>query len=214
MISDMKTRIVEIDPEIIKSSSLRWISGVLKRDGIIVYPTDTFYGLGADCFSADAVNRIYALKKRNSGKALSVIAAGMEMVKSSTINQPPVFFELAEKFWPGPLTIILEAAPRIPEAILGSAGTLGIRWPNCPWIEELLQECGFPLTATSANLSGQSEISRPEDAIKVFNNRVECIVSGGPTPGGKPSTIVDLTKEKPVILRKGAVPVSQLIPFF
>jgi L-threonylcarbamoyladenylate synthase len=209
----MRTRIIKIDPKNVGAVSLRRMAGMLKREGVIVYPTDTFYGLGADSFSGNAVRRIYSLKKREFSKPLSVLASGLDMVEASTAHRPPIYADLADKFWPGPLTLILEAGAQISQSVLGSGRTLGIRWPESPWITDLLEECGFPVTATSANLSGQSEISRPEDAIKIFNHRVDCIVDGGPTPGGKPSTIVDLTRGKPVILREGAIPVSELRPF-
>ncbi len=209
----MNTSIIKIDPEKFESDTLRLIAGVLKKEGMIVYPTDTFYGLGADCYSPSAVERIYALKKRDVSKAISVLAGGPDMVKACTIHRPDIYGELAENFWPGPLTLVMEASPQIPKKLLAGGRTLGIRWPDCPWINELIKLCGFPITATSANLSGQSEISRADDAIEIFCGRVDCIVDGGSTPGGKPSTVVDLTQEKPVILREGAVPAAELQPY-
>lgn len=210
----MNTAIIKIDPERVESETLQLVAGVLKKEGIIVYPTDTFYGLGADCYSAHAVDRIYALKKRDSSKALSVLAAGLNMVKTCTIHRPDVFGELAENFWPGPLTLVMEASPQMPKKLLAGGRTLGIRWPDCPWINALIKLCGFPVTATSANLSGQSEISLADDAVEIFYGRVDCIVDGGSTPGGKPSTIVDLTQEKPLILREGAIPAAELQPYW
>jgi L-threonylcarbamoyladenylate synthase len=210
----MKTRIIKIDSDRIQADSLQCISGILKKAGVIVYPTDTFYGLGADCFSDVAVSGIYAVKKRTRSKALSILAGGMNMVQDVTVSRPPEFKKLAEQFWPGPLTLILKAAPHMPGEILGADRTLGIRWPDCPWISQLLHICGFPITATSANLSGQAEISQAETAVRIFKNRVDGIVDGGPTPGGKPSTIVDLTQKKPVIIREGAIPASELLPLF
>lgn len=209
----MNTSIIKIDPKKAESDTLQIVAGVLKKEGIIVYPTDTFYGLGADGYSTPAVDRIYALKKRDSSKALSVLAGGLNMVKSCTIHRPDVFGKLAEKFWPGPLTLVMEASPQIPKKLLAGGRTLGIRWPDCPWVNGLIKLCGFPLIATSANLSGESEISRADDAVEVFYGRVDCIIDGGSTPGGKPSTVVDLTREKPVILREGAVPATELQPY-
>lgn len=193
--------------------SIRLISGMLKEGGIIVYPTDTFYGLGGNCHSLPAVKRIYTLKKRDSSKPLSVLAAGMKMVEANTVKRPAVFSKLAQKFWPGPLTMILKASSRLPNDILGPGRTLAVRWPDCPWVADLLHHTGFPITATSANISGQAEISCPEEAARVFEGKVDGIVDGGPTPGGKPSTIVDLTQDKPRILREGAVPSLSLQPY-
>ena len=126
---------------------------------------------------------------------------------------PPVLVRLAGEFWPGPLTVVLKAAPGFPAALLGPDGTIGLRIPPAPWLRRLLFELSAPVTATSANLSGEKELADPAEVRRLFAGRVELIVDGGRTPGGRPSTVVDLTREPAVILRAGAVPAEALAAF-
>jgi len=206
----MNTQIIQVDPQKIDHAQITGIVRVLKRDGIIVFPTETFYGLGACCYSASAVNKVYALKERGKRKPLSVVIADLKMLADIVSNIPPVFEKIAEEFWPGPLTMVLEASSRLPSSLLGPKKTIGVRLPGHAWLRELIRTAGFPLTATSANLTGEKEISHPDDAVRVFMGKVDMIIDAGPTTGGLPSTVLDLTQDKPVILREGAIPASRL----
>mgnify|MGYP001098182678 CR=1 FL=1 len=209
-----KTQIIRINPFLVESEKIKAIGQILSREGVIAYPTDTFYGLGANSFSKKAVHRIYRLKKRNEAKPLSVFISDLGMLEQIAAMVHPSFFSLATEFWPGPLTLILKAAPRFPEDLLGPGHSLGIRLPNLPWLRELVRIVGFPLTATSANISGEREISDPEEVVRIFKDKVDLIVDGGKTQGVLPSTIVDLTSEKPKIIREGAIPRSKLMKHF
>ena len=206
----MNTQIIKVDPRKIDTQQIEKIVRILKKDGIIVFPTETFYGLGACCFSAVAVNKIYDLKGRDAQKPLSVVIADLEMLDVIAAHIPPVFERIVEKFWPGPLTLILECGSLLPSILLGPKKTIGVRLPAHTWLRELVRAAGFPLTATSANLAGEKEISDPHVVIDVFSGKVEMIVDAGPTTGGLPSTVLDLTLEKPQILREGAVSASNL----
>jgi len=208
------TRILKINPAVYDPEALAPAAAALRADGILAYPTETFYGLGGLAFSARAVERIYGLKQRDRGKPLSVVIADLDMACEIAGALPPLFLDLAHAFWPGPLTLVARARPLFPPAMLGPGGSLAMRVPGTKWLREFLRMLGAPVTATSANLSGGAEISRPEEVIELFRGKVDIIVDGGPTPGGLPSTIVDLTSDKPVIVRPGAVSEAALRRFF
>jgi L-threonylcarbamoyladenylate synthase len=205
---NVKTQILKVDPLTVDKEPIDRIAGVLKKGGIIVYPTDTFYGLGCNCFSGEALGKVYRIKQRKSDKPLSVVISDLDMLRSITIELPAAFEPMASEFWPGPLTMILKAAPLLPAELLGEADSVGVRLPQDPWVTKLVKTASFPITATSANIAGQKETADPEEVIRVFNEKVDLIVDGGQTPGLAPSTIIDLTCSPPIILREGAIPAS------
>ncbi len=206
----LKTQIIKIDPQVIESGLIDMVVGVLRRGGIAVYPTDTFYGLGVNCYREKAVEKVYRLKKREYDKPISLVVSDVAMVKDVCVNIPPAFEAMAKSFWPGPLTLILKSSSKLPSILLGEDGSIGIRLPDFSWLRELIRRAGFPLTATSANISGEKEISQPDKVIEIFEGKVDLIVDGGTTPGQLPSTVVDLTSEKPKIIREGALPSTRL----
>ena len=193
---------------------IRDIARVLAGNGVIVYPTDTFYGLGANCLSEKALHRIFEIKKRPGFKGLPVLVSDLEMAKGMTAGLPPVFYALASRFWPGPLTIVLKAASHLPAELVGPGRTIGIRLPAVPWLQALIRETGVALVTTSANISGEGEIDSAQEVIRVFKGKVDLIVDGGQTPGGKPSTVIDLTGEKPILIREGVLGKKELEKFF
>lgn len=207
---DVKTRIIRIPPDAVVSDAHEEIAAILRRDGVMAFPTDTFYGLGVNAFSATAVSRIYEIKNRDRGKPLSVVAADFEAAQSLAADPPDVFRILADHFWPGPLTLIVRAKPLFPAGMLGPGGSIAVRVPALTWLRMLLAEIGFPLTATSANLSGSGEVDDPHVVRRAFEGLVELVIDGGRTPGGAPSTIVDLTGPAPRVLREGAVSSERL----
>ena len=206
----VKTKIIKIDPALVESDKVKMVAEVLQEEGIIAYPTDTFYGLGASCFSEKAIQRIYHLKKREPSKPISIIISDINMARDIAMDIPFLFWKMAGEFWPGPLTLILKASSTLPTGLLGTGDSIGIRQPALSWIRELLEETGFPITATSANISGEKEIANPGIIRDSFFGLVDLIVDGGETRGALPSTVIDLTSAKPVILREGAVPRSVL----
>jgi L-threonylcarbamoyladenylate synthase len=209
----MKSLIAKTGPDEVNAVLIETVGNILLDDGVMAYPTETFYGLGAVCFSEKGVRRIYRLKKRDAAKPLSLIVSDLDMVSEIAAQPPPVFLRLAGEFWPGPLTLVLKAAPSFPKESAGPGGTIAVRIPPMAWLRRLVHEIGSPITATSANVSGKKEISDPEDVIREFEGKVDVIVNGGKTPGGLASTIVDLTGNVPKILREGAVPHRALQPF-
>lgn len=209
----MKTRVLKINLAAVRPGTIREISRILAADGVIVYPTDTFYGLGANCFSGLALERIFKLKKRPRSKGLPVLVSDLEMAKTLAAEIPPAFYVLTSRFWPGPLTVVLKAASHLPSELVGPGRTVGIRLPAVAWLQEFIRVIGQPLVTTSANISGQAEIESAEEAIRLFKEKVELIIDGGRTPGGKPSTVLDLTAEKPVLVREGIISNKELARF-
>lgn len=201
----MRTRILEIDPSAANPREVAEMAAVLLADGVMAYPTETFYGLGAAGLSAPAVASIYRLKKRDAGKSLSLIVSDMDMVRELAGELSPAFQALAQEFWPGPLTLVVKAAATLPHFLTGPGGTVAVRIPPVTWIRDLVEEISQPLTATSANLSGHGDLSEPADVAAGFDGRIELIVDGGRTPGGAPSTIVDVTGNSPRVLREGQI---------
>jgi L-threonylcarbamoyladenylate synthase len=208
-----KTRLLEIDPGRYDPEAARPALEIVRRAGLVIYPTETFYALGADAFSADAVRKIFALKERDRGKPLSVVVADTASAERLAAAVPRGFQELAAAFWPGPLTLVLEAQSVFPREILGPGGTIALRVPGLAWLRRFLADLRIPLTATSANVSGGGDIADPDEIVRTFRGRVEAIVNGGKTPGGRASTIVDLTVRPFRILREGAVARSELSAF-
>jgi len=210
---DIKTRVIKINTALVELDKIKIVAKVLQTEGMIAYPTDTFYGLGVSCFSEKAIQRIYRLKKREPSKPISIIISDINMVRDIGKDIPSLFWKMAGEFWPGPLTLVLKASSTLPAGLLGPRDSIGIRQPAPAWIRELLEEIAFPITATSANISGEKEIADPEIIRDSFYGLVDLIVDGGETRGILPSTVVDLTSARPVILREGAVPRSVLLKY-
>lgn len=180
---------------------------IMKRGGVIVYPTDTAYGLGCDPLNPDALKSIYAIKQRNTAQPLPVIAANAAMVKE-WCEWTEDARALAKQYWPGPLTLVLHTTRPLPRELTGWRTTLAIRVPAHEVAKALSRRLGRPIVSTSANISGAKELFDPESVIKIFSNaekQPNLFLDDGPLAQSKPSTIIDLTKGAPYILRRGAV---------
>jgi len=197
--------LLEIDPQNPEREKISAAIAVLKEGGVIAYPTETFYGLGADAFSETAVEKVFALKGRNPGNPLSLIVADERALHALVAEVPNKARELMKRFWPGPLTIVFRAAPGVSPRLTANTGTIAIRISSHPIAALLARELGSPLTATSANLSGQKETVSAAGVKDVFGNVADMIIDGGETPGGLGSTIVDVTVLPFRILREGAI---------
>lgn len=184
------------------------IRETLRAGGIIAFPTDTFYGLGADPFNSTALEKIYRIKARSEDKPLLVLAASLEQAAGLYTRISPEAQILIEHFWPGPLTLLLEASTDLPRPLTGGSHKIGLRIPGNELTRKLLLDLGFSLTAPSANLSGAESPKTAEDVARSIGEHVDLIVDGGTTLGGKPSTLLDTTVSPPAIIREGAVPWS------
>jgi L-threonylcarbamoyladenylate synthase len=195
----MKTDLLKAD----HPSALDHAADVLLHGGTVVFPTDTVYGLAALPSNAEYVERLFIIKGRNSARAIAVLIAGAFELEQVAKDPNPTARRLAERFWPGPLTLIVSRHPSLPD-VLSPLPTIGVRIPDHPVALALLRKTG-PLAVTSANLSGQDNTSTAQEVMKQLDGRVHLVIDGGRTPGGVPSTVVDCTGKEPLILREGPI---------
>jgi len=205
----MRTRVLALQGPV-EPSVIRAAAAVLEADGVMAYPTETFYGLGVSGLSSRAVGKVFRLKGRDAQKPLSLIVSGLDMVRELAGPLPAAFLRAAGDHWPGPLTAVLKAAAGVPEWLLGPGRTVGLRVPPLAWLRRLVDELGAPITATSANRTGEPELAAAAAVLALFEGRIDLLIDGGSTPGGRPSTVVDFTGAKPVVLREGAIPAGRL----
>ncbi len=181
---------------------------ILRDGGLVAFPTDTVYGLGALAARGEAVEAIYRAKARPAEKGIPVLVAGWAEVEGVALPSPRAE-RLASAFWPGPLTIVLQRDPRLPDAI-GSGGTVGVRAPDHPVALDLLRAAG-PLATSSANRSGEPSLQTAAEVMVVLGGRIDFVVDGGVAPGGQPSTVVDCTGEGPLLVRQGPVSLESIL---
>ena len=198
-------KVFKINPENPELHLLQQIADIILNDGVIGYPTETVYGLGANAFSDVAVERVYQLKQRPQNKPILVIASDLNQVKKIVAEFPQIAYSLALFFWPGPLTMVLKAAPGVNRRLLGEGATIGIRIPKNQICLELLHLCAVPLTSTSANISGGSNPISAQEVAANFNGELDAIIDGGISRSRISSTVLDLTLKKPVIRRQGII---------
>jgi L-threonylcarbamoyladenylate synthase len=187
------------DPAIIGAAA-----AALRDGAIVAYPTDTFYGLAVDPRRDDAVRKLFAVKGRAGSAAIPLIAGDAE--QAMTVGAfSPAAVALARAFWPGPLTIVVPAAPGLSRLLSGERDTLGVRVPAHAVARALATAFGAPITSTSANLSGDPPSRSAREVVAGFGNRVDVVLDGGEAPGGPPSTLVELVEGRPVLHRSGAI---------
>lgn len=182
---------------------------ILQRGGVIAFPTDTVYGLGADAFNSTAVERIYEIKNRPKYQQFPLLIADVKRLTVLAKLIPEIAWFLARRFWPGGLTLVLSKKDSVP-AYLALGSTIAVRIPNHPVCLALIQYLGNPIIGTSANISGQPAALTAEEVGQQLGGKIDLIINGGKCPGGKESTIVDITREPPVILRQGIVPSHEI----
>lgn len=183
---------------------------ILKRGGVVAFPTDTVYGLGASAYISSAVERIFRIKSRPENIALPLLVAGADQLEEVAVNIPSIAWELVRKFMPGALTLVLLKSDRVPDIVSAGGKTIGVRIPAHPVPIALIQGLGAPIVGTSANLSGKSSPLTAAGVISQIGSKVDLVIDGGRSPGGKESTVVDVTVDRPVILRLGAIPVEEI----
>ncbi len=178
---------------------------ILKGGGIIAYPTESFYALGVLATDEKALENLFLLKKRPAEKPLPLIVGDMVTLASLVKTVPERAVELMDRYWPGPLTIIFEAADNISDLLTACTGRVAVRIPGESVALRLAREVGFPITATSANISSEPPANNTDAVLNYFGERIDLIIDGGRTSGGKPSTIVDATADPLKILREGSI---------
>ena len=183
---------------------------ILKNGGLVAYPTDTVYGLGACMTDTKAVARIFEVKGRPKGMALPVLLADHAQIELIVESMPLAAQRLADAFFPGALTIILPKSTAVPDVITGGGNTVAFRIPNHPVPLALINGLGKPIVGTSANLSGQPTALTAEEVQAQIGDKIDMVIDGGRCPGGIESTVIDLSGEKPVIRRQGVISIDRL----
>ncbi len=197
----MKTRILKSTTEYCLDRALE----ILESGGIVAFPTDTVYGIGTSAFNNEAVLSLFEAKGRSRMQAVPVLISSMAQIDTVTTGLSDLARSLAEKYWPGPITLVLSKNTNLAEAVSPS-DTVGIRMPKHEFAKSLLDAVG-PLAVTSANITGHQSLSGADEVFQAMKGKIELVIDGGKTPGQVPSTVVDCTGMKPVIIREG--PISQ-----
>ncbi len=202
--------LLRVDPQRLSRAAIEQAAAAIRRGQVVAIPTDTVYGLAADPFQPAAVAALRRLKRRPEKQPVLLLVESLRQVERLASRLPESFHRLAARFWPGPLTIVLPAAARIPERITAGTGTVAVRLPGSRVTRELIRAARVPLTGTSANLSGRPAAESAAQVREQFPSGLAAIVDAGPAPGRAPSTLVDLTGE-PRILREGAIPAADVL---
>lgn len=201
----MKTKIIQLDEEHIDQAAMEEAGRVICAGGLVAFPTETVYGLGGDALNAASSGRIYAAKGRPSDNPLIVHIADMDGLEKITAQVPEIALRLADRFWPGPLTMIFKKADCVPHATTGGLDTVAVRMPFNKIARELIRASGRYIAAPSANLSGRPSPTDAKHVIQDLYGRVDMILDGGESDIGLESTIIDLSGERPAILRPGYI---------
>ncbi len=183
----------------------------LAGGGIVAFPTETYYGLAVDPFDPAALARLFQLKQRAGHKPILTLIEQPGQLSCLARDVPPVFQRLMDCFWPGPLTLVCRARPELPAGLTADTGTIGVRVPGHSVARRLVKAFGRPITGTSANISGMAAATTVAEVGQQFGNGVDLVLDGGPTPGGKGSTVAGLDKAGSLVLiREGVIPFNRL----
>jgi L-threonylcarbamoyladenylate synthase len=196
-------------PELFQKA-VRAAAKLLQAGEVVALPTETVYGLAANALDEKAVAKIFQVKGRPSHNPIIVHVAGNEMARACVANWPEIAMKLSHAFWPGPLTLVLPRAKKIPNNVTADGETVGVRWPGHPFMQAVIRECGFPLAAPSANLSNQISPTNAEHVAAQLAGKIPLIVDGGQSQVGIESTVLDLTVSPPRVLRPGMIHVESL----
>lgn len=212
----VRAEIIKINTENPEPSLIRYAADQIRAGQVLGMPTDTFYGLAADPLNLRAVERVYEIKSRSRHKPLSLLIDGVDQAEELAKPLPEEFYKLARRFWPGPLTLIVAAASRLPLKVTANTGNVALRVPAAKIPLAVVRAAGVPITATSANLSGASECTTAEAVRDQLQDRISIIVDGGTSPHEIASTIVDLTDQEARwrVIREGAIPTQEISEFF
>ncbi len=206
----MNTEILPTHTPALFDAAVKRATELLRAGEVVALPTETVYGLAANALDEKAVAKIFRIKDRPANNPIIVHIASVEMAKRCVTAWPNPAGKLARAFWPGPLTLVLPCAKEIPGMVTAGGKTVGVRWPGHPFIQAVIRECGFPLAAPSANLSGRVSPTNAEHVRKQLGDKISLIVDGGQSQVGIESTVLDLTVSPPQVLRPGMIHAESL----
>ncbi len=209
----MSAEILRVHPDEPQADRIDYIVACLRKGDVVALPTDTFYGLAVDPVNLSAVKQIYTIKTRQKQKPLSLLIASVSQAYELARDNDPLLDMLAEKFWPGPLTVIVRAGTKLPLRSTANTGNVALRVPDAAIPRAVVERFGLPITATSANLQGATECTYAACVRDQIGDRIPLIVDGGPTANALPTTIVDLSLGlgRWEILREGAIPTHEIV---
>ena len=183
---------------------------VIRNGGIVIFPTETVYGIGTNGFDEKSIKKIYELKRRDSNKPISLLVSNMEMVEMVAKDISDLEYKLMRKFWPGPFTIILKKKSIVPDVLTSNGDTVGVRMPSGEIAKKLIEYAEVPIAAPSANISGKPSGTDINDIMKDFEGKVDCIIDNGISELGVASTIVKVVDNIPYVLREGIITKEQI----
>ncbi len=207
---DVIAELLRINPEKPELDLVRYAAEKLARGAVVAIPTDTLYGLAADPFNLSAVDEIYRVKGRPEARALPILVNSVEMAAAMALEVPKNFYRLAEAFWPGALTIVIDASHLVPLKVTANTKRVALRWPKNKVVQGLIAEFAGPITGTSANLSGRPSCSTAEEVMEQLGKRVPLVIDTGDTKSSLPSTIVELHGREWKIGREGAITEAEI----
>jgi len=179
--------------------------------GVVALPTESFYSLSVDATNAQAVEKIFAIKKRVSALPILILISSVGELTKYVIAVPPAAKKLGERFWPGGLTMIFESAPILPSSLTGGTGKIGIRISSHPVVHAISKALPVPITGTSANISGTPPCTTADQVLECLGAEVDLVLDGGPTQGKNPSTVLDVTVDPPLIVREGMIKAEEIM---
>lgn len=203
------TEVLKVDADAPEAAAIARAAGVIRRGGLVAFPTETVYGLGADALNASAVGRIFTAKGRPANNPIIVHVADVTEM-DRVAQRTALANRLVERFWPGPLTLVLSKRESVPDAVTAGGPTVAVRAPDHPVAHALISAAGVPIAAPSANRSTEISPTRAEHVLKGLRGRIEMVLDGGPTPAGLESTVLDVSTDPPRLLRPGPVSVEEI----
>lgn len=187
---------------------------VIRDGGIVIFPTETVYGIGTNGFNSESIKKIFELKKRDFNKPISLLVNNMDMVKMVADDITELEYKLMEKFWPGPFTIILKKKKAVPDILTANGDTVGVRMPSGIIARKIIEFAGVPIATPSANISGKPSGTNIDDIIRDFDGKVDYVIDNGLSELGVASTIVKVVDNVPYVLREGTIPKEKIWEVF
>jgi len=203
--------VVKIDHAEPPQRGIRKAASIIEEGGIIAFPTESFYGLGAAATNSSALQGLFQVKKRDASLPILVLISSIKELSAYVASIPPKALELAMLFWPGGLTLVFEASQDLPPLLTAGTGKIGIRISGHPVAHALTLAVKIPITGTSANISGKRPCTTAEQVVRLFKTQVDLVLDGGVTKGIHPSTVLDVTRDPPLLIRQGIIRAEEII---